>query len=92
MSNELDDEPPLLSPAQVAHRLGVKVSWVYAQASQGKLPCVRLGKYLRFVPGEIDAWLAQHRRGTTASSTVQSNGIPTRAGRTNDKWRQRRGV
>ena len=42
-------------------RWGVPVSWVYSQAETGKLPAFKLGKYLRFRPAEVTAWLEAHR-------------------------------
>ena len=41
----------LLTPAEVAARLGVPVSWVYAECRAGRMPHVKLGKYTR-VRGE----------------------------------------
>jgi excisionase family DNA binding protein len=52
---------PLLGPRDVATRWGVPVSWVYSQAETGKLPAFKLGKYLRFRPAEVTAWLEAHR-------------------------------
>lgn len=54
-----------LSVEQVAQRLGVPRSWVYTQAEAGKLPAVKLGKYVRFNPEELEKWLLQQRRGHT---------------------------
>jgi len=55
----------LLRPSEVATRLSVSRSWVYAAAHDGRLPAIRLGGPdgpLRFDPDEIDAWLAQARQ------------------------------
>jgi len=49
--------------ADLARRFGLPVSWWYAKAEAEVLPSYRIGKYLRFKPGEIAAWLEQHRRG-----------------------------
>jgi excisionase family DNA binding protein len=49
----------------VARRLGVSRSWVYDAAASGRIPCVRLGGPdgpLRFVPGDVEAWLDEARR------------------------------
>jgi excisionase family DNA binding protein len=51
----------LLSVGEAAHLLGVKVSWVYGQAEAGRLPSFKLGKYRRFRPSELYAWLNQQR-------------------------------
>jgi excisionase family DNA binding protein len=55
-----EDEGPLMSPAELAAKLGVRVNWVYGRL--GELPHVRLGKYVRFARRDIDRWLASQRR------------------------------
>ena len=57
----VQDDQILLAPRDVAARWGVPISWVYAQAEAGKLPGYKLGKYLRFRPAEVAAWLEAHR-------------------------------
>jgi excisionase family DNA binding protein len=55
----------LLKPTDVAHRLGVSRSWIYEAAKAGRIPCIRLGGPdgpVRFLPGDVDAWLEQARR------------------------------
>lgn len=52
---------PLLTPQQAAELLAVRISWVYAAVREGRLPCVRLGRHIRFVRSELERWvLAQH--------------------------------
>jgi excisionase family DNA binding protein len=53
----------LLTAEEVAERLGVGVKWVWAQARSGAIPHVRLGRYKRFRPEAIDAWIAQLEEG-----------------------------
>lgn len=38
---------------QVASFLSMSVSWVYKEIEAGRLPCIRLGAAVRFVPQEI---------------------------------------
>jgi excisionase family DNA binding protein len=38
----------LLTPEQLAERFGVLKSQVYRLAREGDLPCVRIGRYVRF--------------------------------------------
>jgi excisionase family DNA binding protein len=52
----------LLTPDQLAARWQVPVMHVYRLAREGKLPCVRLGKYVRFRAATIEAW--EERGGT----------------------------
>jgi excisionase family DNA binding protein len=54
----------LLTPSEVALRLGVSRSWLYAAAKQGRIPCVRLGGDdgpVRFLEVELAAWLRRAR-------------------------------
>ena len=43
----------LITPDALADQWGVPKSHVYRLAREGVLPCVRLGKYVRFDPEEI---------------------------------------
>ena len=58
-----------LDIAELAERLRIKPSTLYAWAAQGTIPYLKLGRLLRFDPDEIEAWLRDHRR----------NGVPERA-------------
>lgn len=60
------DDPPLLTVQDVARRFNVPVSWVYSKAEADQLPHRHIGRYLRFVPAEIEAYLAAQRRGGDA--------------------------
>jgi excisionase family DNA binding protein len=48
----------LLDAAAIAERLGVPKSWVLESARSGAMPCVRLGRYVRFDVGDVDEWIA----------------------------------
>jgi excisionase family DNA binding protein len=47
----------LLDAVEVADRLGVPVSWVRESARSGAIPCVRLGRYVRFDLADVEAWI-----------------------------------
>jgi excisionase family DNA binding protein len=47
----------LWTAADLADRLGVPVSWVYKQTRLGRIPTVTLGRYRRYRPEAIEAWL-----------------------------------
>jgi hypothetical protein len=56
----------ILTPAELASRLKVSKSWVFEQTrnrakvrNTRPLPCIRLGKYLRFSWGQVCEWMAQ---------------------------------
>lgn len=61
---------PLLDCPAAAALLNVRVSWVRDAARQGQLPCVRVGRHLRFTRVMLEEWLveqferpaAHHRR------------------------------
>jgi excisionase family DNA binding protein len=68
----------LLKPGEVARRLGVSRTWLYAAAKDGRIPSVRIGGPdgpLRFVPGDLDTWLnearAAWRPGDTSAATLR---------------------
>ncbi len=46
-----------MTVAQVMLVLGVKKSWVYARVSDGELPHIRMGAFIRFDPKDIAAYL-----------------------------------
>ena len=48
---------PLLRPEQAAELLAVKVSWVYEAVRTGRLPCLRVGRHIRFTRGMLEDWL-----------------------------------
>jgi excisionase family DNA binding protein len=53
----------LLKPEQVAARWGVPVSHVWRLAREGKVPHVKLGRYVRFHPDALDEWERSGGRG-----------------------------
>src|SRR5689334_20165608 len=56
----------LMKPNDLARRLGVSRAWVYEAAKSGRVPSVRIGGVdgpLRFVPEDIERWLAEARAG-----------------------------
>jgi excisionase family DNA binding protein len=53
----------LVDAAAAGELLGVPASWVLAQARAGRIPHVRLGRYVRFEPEELRAWWRGRRRG-----------------------------
>jgi excisionase family DNA binding protein len=51
----------LISLPDVAARLGLPKGRVYELARQGRLPTVRIGKYVRVEAQELEGWIARHR-------------------------------
>jgi excisionase family DNA binding protein len=48
--------PRLLDAEQAGQLLNVPASWMLAQARAGRVPHVRLGRYVRFSRDELIAW------------------------------------
>jgi excisionase family DNA binding protein len=60
----------ILTPEELAERLKVQVSFIYenTRARAGRrnadpLPCIRMGKYLRFYWPEVEKWLERRQGG-----------------------------
>lgn len=56
-----DLEEPLLKPDAAAALLSVRTSWVYEAVRDGRLPCVRIGRHLRFLRSDLEDWVAGQR-------------------------------
>ena len=41
----------------MADMLGMTTDWIYREVRAGRLPHIRLGRYVRFRQESIDAWL-----------------------------------
>ena len=56
-----DDVPrldtPLLTPAEAAQLLAVKPSWIDEAVRAGTLPCLRIGRRIRFTRAMLEDWL-----------------------------------
>jgi excisionase family DNA binding protein len=52
---------PLLRPEQAAELLAVKTSWVYDAVRAGHLPCLRVGRHIRFTRALLEEWLETTR-------------------------------
>ena len=53
-------EGPLLCPHDAARLLSVKPSWVYEAVRAHRLPCLRVGRHIRFTHAMLEQWLAEH--------------------------------
>jgi excisionase family DNA binding protein len=50
-------DAPLLRPDEAAALLAVKTSWIYDAVQTGRLPCLRIGRHIRFTRGMLEEWL-----------------------------------
>ena len=54
-------DEPLLDVEQAAALLAVRPSWIRDATRAGRLPCIRVGKHMRFTRPMLEDWAAQHR-------------------------------
>lgn len=52
----------LLTPRQVADLLSVKLSTIYQWTHTRQIPCVKLGRLVRFRRSMIEKWINQRER------------------------------
>jgi excisionase family DNA binding protein len=55
----------LLTADELAAIIGMGTDWIYAEVRAGRIPHVRLGRYVRFRPESIDQWIIELERGAT---------------------------
>jgi excisionase family DNA binding protein len=55
------DIPELMSIDQLAQRLGITVRHVRRLIAEKRVPYLKVGRLVRFDPGEIATWLAESR-------------------------------
>jgi excisionase family DNA binding protein len=60
--NALSEAEKLLTAGEVAKHLNVPESWVRTEERLGRIPSVRLGKYVRFRLSEVEYTLAKNQR------------------------------
>ncbi len=51
---------PLLRPEEAARLLSVETSWIYEAVRARRLPCVRVGRHIRFTQRMLEEWLADN--------------------------------
>ncbi len=64
IEHDHNDPGVLLTPSEVATRLGVSRSWLYDAAKHGRIPCIRIGGQhgpLRFVAEDLQRWIDDAR-------------------------------
>ena len=65
---EVSLDEPLLDCQAAAALLNVRVSWVRDAARLGHLPCLRVGRHLRFTRLMLQEWLAEQFAGRSAAA------------------------
>jgi len=57
-----ENKERFVSVDELAEFLAVPCSWVYAQTASGTIPCIRVGRYVRFWMPDVLAWLGSNAR------------------------------
>lgn len=57
----------LVTVKEIAEMLSVRESWVYAKVASGDIPHTKVGRYVRFNPDRVMAWLAAESRAERAA-------------------------
>jgi excisionase family DNA binding protein len=52
-------DSPLLKPDQAAELLAVRTSWIYEAVRTNRLPCLRIGRHIRFTREMLEQWLRE---------------------------------
>ena len=52
-------DEPLMTPGEAAQLLRVRVSWIYDAVRDGRLPCLRVGRHIRFTRPILEQWLGE---------------------------------
>ena len=49
----------LIGINEIAKKLDVPVSWLYSRTRTNDIPCVRVGKYVKFEESDVWEWLKE---------------------------------
>jgi excisionase family DNA binding protein len=52
-------DQPLLNASEAAGLLAVLPSWIYEAVRAGRVPCLKLGRHVRFTRAMLEDWLAE---------------------------------
>ncbi len=50
---------PLLNADQAAGLLSVRKSWIYEAVRANQMPCLKVGRHIRFTRPMLESWLAR---------------------------------
>ena len=53
----------LLRPADAAQALAISPRKLWAMTASGEVPCVRLGRSVRYDPDDLRAWIEERKDG-----------------------------
>lgn len=56
-----DKKPQLMTPDEVATMLQIARKTVVVMAREGRIPSIRVGRFVRFDPAKIENWINSQR-------------------------------
>ena len=65
-------DEPLITPGEAAQLLRVRASWIYDAVRDGRLPCLRVGRHIRFTRPILEQWLAERVDTRNTRSVAQA--------------------
>jgi excisionase family DNA binding protein len=65
-------DEPLMTSGEAAQLLRVRVSWIYDAVRDGRLPCLRVGRHIRFTRPILEQWLTEHMDTRNTRNIAQS--------------------
>ena len=77
MSNTTNSDTPtlLLTPQQAAEALAISARKLWAMTNTGDIPCVRLGRSVRYDPADLRAFIDRQKTGSgPAEVHLRGNG------------------
>lgn len=66
VASRRDIGDPLLDASDVALKLGMSLRWVRQATARNELPHVRLGRSVRYIRADIDAYLHAQKTGDSS--------------------------
>lgn len=55
--NKILSDEPLLTVEELAIHLRCSKRFIYDQVTANKIPCVRIGNLIRFIPSDLQRWV-----------------------------------
>jgi excisionase family DNA binding protein len=65
----------LLTPNEMAERLGVKPSTIYRWTHEGFIPYVKMGRFVRFKTKDIEKWVDERATDGRKTRRVDVRGL-----------------
>jgi excisionase family DNA binding protein len=66
-------KPYLLKPKEAAQSLAISERTLWQLTNQGDLPCVRIGRSVRYDPADLACWIQQRKSGGKAEGAISES-------------------